>query len=59
MHQIRISASQMVAMPYSGCGLTLTQTALSSLSYSIGLLRLRLESEKNGRSIIVRSSFGA
>ena len=52
--QIRMSASQMVAMPKAGLALTWTQTSPSGLVYSIGFRRLRFDSEKNGRSMTSR-----
>src|SRR5271163_1356375 len=47
----------MVAIPNSGLPLTWTHTSPSGLWYSIGFKRLRLLSEKNGRSITSRWSF--
>ena len=52
--QIRMSASQMVAIPNSGFGITLTNTSPFGLVYSIGLRRLRFARLKNGRSIVSR-----
>ena len=54
--QIRISASQMVAIPNSWFGKTLTNTSPLGLVYSIGFSRLRLARLKNGRSIVSRWS---
>ena len=51
--QIRMSASQMVAMPYSP-GVTFTVTPLTL--YSIGVLRGFFAKLKNGRSIVSRWS---
>ena len=52
--QIRMSASQMVAMPNFGLALTSTQT--SPTWYSIGAKRGFLARLKNGRSIVSRWS---
>ncbi|EZP66262.1 hypothetical protein BV96_04575 [Sphingomonas paucimobilis] len=47
-----MSASQIVAMPYSGLAETWTVTCLSGLTYSIGLTRFFFERLKKGRCIV-------
>ncbi len=51
-----MSASQMVAMPYSASAVIFTYTLPSGLVYWMGFTRFFFDKLKNGRSIVSRWS---